>query len=400
MRRSRLIYAAALIACIVFSVLYKSRISAVLLFTVLGYIPLALVSCAVCLLCFKAGFADRRGIYRKNTPFDIRIIVANRTIFACAPVELVCELADRETGLFAEKRVYVSLPPLGRCRVAVSCLHRYRGCYTAKITRIAAYDPLRIIRLSRRLDEKMTQIFLPRRISSGELAADTAGESSAAPSKLLSCEKEDFSHVRSYHSGDLVQLVHWKLTAKTDEVMIKQFDEMTDRRILILCDYNTQGSGEEQLQRADQIIETAVSFALSAAEAGVKAAVDFGANDRSFYCEISDMTEFNRFFELMSVLPAKLDICAFSELIEENADSGASVLFLVTPHLTHELIAQADALAESFSGIVILALADLTESPLAYEAENSRFIFLNIHGDPESGIPQAIAELEERRAME
>lgn len=400
MRRTRFAYAAVLVICVAFSVLYKSRISAVLLFAVLGYIPLALISCVVSLFCVKAAFADKRGVFRKNTPFDIRINVVNRTPFACAPVEIVCELADREIGTFGEKRVYVSLPPFGRCRVAVSCLHKYRGCYTARLTHIAVYDPLRIIRLSRRLDESMTQIFLPRRIPAGDVASNTAGESSAAPSRLLSGEKEDFSHVRDYHFGDIIQLVHWKLTAKTDEVMIKQYDEMTDRRALILCDYNAQGSGEDELRHADCIIETVLSFAMSAVENGVKTAVDLGTNDRMCCCEINDMTEFNRFYELMSVLPSRLDVCGFSELIEENADTGASVVFLITSRLTRELIAQADAFAEGFTGIVVLALIDETGTPLAYDAENSRFVFLDIHGDPESGIPEAIAELEERRAME
>lgn len=398
MRTNRLIYCAAVFACAAFSVLYKSRLSAVLLFTVLGYIPLAVLAAAVCLFSVKVGFVDSRGIYPKKTPFDVKIVIANRFVFPCVPVELMCVIADKETGVFSDKRIYASLPPFGKCRVAVSCMHKYRGCYCAQIDRVAVFDPLRIIRLSRRADERMTQIFLPRKIILGDISAENAGDSSAAAKKLLSGEKADFSHVRDYRSGDLIQLVHWKLTAKTDEVMIKQFEELNDRKALILCDYGAQQNGADELVRTDYLIETVVALALSLAQSGIEAAVDFGAYDRNFVCEINKGAEFNRFYELMSVLPAKLDVCGAAALLEEHADTNASVVFLVTARLTREFIAAADLFAEGFNGTLIVALVDVYNSPLAYEAENSHFLFLNIHGDPESGIDKAFAELEERLA--
>lgn len=398
MRRSRLIYIAAVLVCAAFSIIYKSRISAVLLLMVLGYIPLALIAAAISLFSLKVGFADSRGVYPKNKPFDVKISIANRFIIPCAPLELMCCIADKETGIFSDKRIYTSLSPFGKCRVAVSCMHKYRGCYCAQIYRVAVFDPLRIFRLSRRVEERMTQIFLPRKIILGEIAAENAGENSAAPSKLLSGEKAEFSHVRNYRSGDLIQLVHWKLTAKADEVMIKQFDELNDTKTLILCDYGAQNSSSDELMRTDYLIETVVALALSSAQAGVDTAVDFGTNDRNYVCEIDKEYGFNSFFELMSVLPAKLDVCDAETLLREHTNANCSVVFLVTAKLTRELIEAANIYAESFNGTLILTLVDIYNSPLAYDAENSRFLFLNIQGDPESGIDKAFAELEERIA--
>lgn len=396
MRRSRIIYCAAIFVCAAFSVIYKSRISAVLLFSVLGYIPLALIAAAVSLFFVKIRFADSRCVSPKNAVFDIKIIISNGCIFPCAPIELMCYISDKETGIFSDKKVYASLSPFGKCRIAISCRHKYRGSYTAQIYRIAVFDPLRIIRLSRRVDEKMTQIFLPRKIILGNISAENSGESSAAQSKLLSGEKSEFSHVRDYHSGDLIQLVHWKLTAKTNEVMIKQFDELNDKRTIILCDYSSHQGDSDELLRADYLVETVIAIALSCAQEGVDASVDFGANDKNFICEITKGVGFNRFYELMSVLPSKLDTCCATSLLEEYADANASLVFLVTSKLTRELIATADSYAESFKGTLILVLVDVYNSPLVYEAENSHFLFLNIQGDPELGFDKAIADLDER----
>lgn len=394
MRRNRIIYILFIIGCVVFSAVYKSRLSAVLLAAVIAYPFVAILLCLASLYCIKAGFGEHRGVYEKNTPFDILIDIRNRFIFAYAPVELVCMLPDRDTGIFSEKRIFASLAPFGGCRITVNCIHKYRGSYISKINRIAVYDPLRIIRISRAVKEEMQQVFLPRKIVLGDLIAMSENDRSASPSRLLSGEKDDFSHVREYAVGDIIQMVHWKLTAKQDELMIKQFDEITDRRAVVLCDYGFDSKETSLLLRADGIIETAIAFAMSAAEAGVRVTVDFGTLDRSFVCEIGDKGGFDRFYQLMAVLPARIDVGDFYELIDSVDKTGMSVIFLVTGRLTEELICRADYLAGSFSGVVVLAFVNLGGSPLEEYAQEKRFVFLNICGDSDDALSNAVENAE------
>lgn len=392
MRKNRTIYALCAAACFIFSIVYQSRISAVLLFAVLGYIPAALLVTFVSLLLIKTGFAEERGVYEKSTPTEFGIYISNRFIVGLAPAELICWVPDRDIGIFVRKRIYASLPPLGKCRISVAGMHRYRGSYTARLERVAVYDPLRIIRLSRKLDEQMTQVFLPRKIPLGDLISAAAGERSVAQLRLPTGEKEEFSHVREYLDGDLIQLVHWKLTAKADELMMKQFEENAQRRALILCDYGIDASDAGLMLRADCIIETAIAFAMSAADAGVQVKVDFGAADGGFVSLISDKAGFERFYELMSVLPAKLEVCPFSELVRDGMRSDASMVFLITARLNEETAQAAQLLAGSFSGLVVLAYINLSDAPLPEYAQNGGFLLLNIRGEGEEHLLSAIEE--------
>ena len=252
------------------------------------------------------------------------------------------------------------------------------------------YDPLRIIKLTKNVKKEMQQIFLPRKIGLGDLTVVSENDRSSAPTRFFTGDKEDFSHVREYRLGDVIQLVHWKLTAKQDELMIKQFDEITDKRAAVLCDYGFEGNETGLLLRADGIIETAIAFALSAVEAGVKVKVDFGTADCGFVSEISDRAGFDRFYRLMAVLPARVEVAEFGRLIDTVDRNNTSVIFLVTGRLTEELICRADILAESFSGMVVLAFVNIGGSELEPAAEGRGFVFLNIRGDDENGLSRAI----------
>lgn len=278
-----------------------------------------------------------------------------------APVELLCNIPDRDTGFFTVKRIYASVPPLGRCRISVPVMHRYRGAYVAEISRASFYDPLRIIRITRRMSGEATLVFLPRKLDLGELIADAASEDSASPVSLLKGEKEDFSHVREYKEGDIMQLVHWKLTAKQDELMIKQYDETTDRRVLILCDYNFDNNNvSAAMKQADAVIEAAVAVAMSVVRTGEDAQVDFGAVNGEYRSEIKDMADFERFYQLSAVIPSRIETVDFCRLITESCRTGqttggCSMMFLITGSMTEDIIATADAAAENFRGLVVLA---------------------------------------------
>lgn len=393
MRKNRLIYTLLVVVCLIFSIVYKSRLSSVLLITVIAYPLIALALTAAQLLCIKAGFAETRGVYEKNRVFDIGVYISNQFVFAYAPVEVQCMLPDNETGLFATKRLFASLSPMGKTRISVACMHKYRGSFSAKIERIAVFDPLRIIRLSRKTACEMTLVFLPRKIKLGDLIPAASGERSLVQLNHLTGEKDDFSHVRGYLSGDMLQLIHWKLTAKTDEFMIKQYEEINEQKALILCDMNIDATGSSLLMKADSIIETAIAFALSASDSGLRATVDMGAADNSLVCDINGRSSFDRFYELMSVIPARIESADFPAMVTKNIRSNASVFFLITSRLSDELLKSASLLADGIPHLVVLAYVNPAAVQVSEQYENRRFLFLNLTGDSENALLDAAEKL-------
>lgn len=383
MRRNRILYVMTALAFLAFSMIYQSRIASVLLIASLCYPVLAALAAFIASITVQVGFVENRSVHSKGEEFELWIYVRGRSPIPYAPVELQCNLPDRDSGLFSIKRIYAAVPPFGRCRVSVTAMHCYRGSYIAEINRLSVFDPLRIIRISRRISSEATLVFLPRRIDLGELASEAHSENSANPAPLLKGEREEFSHVRDYRPGDIMQLVHWKLTAKQDELMIKQYDEETERKTYILCDYSFDSADSGvSMKQADAVIEAAIAFTLSAVKTGCGAVVDLGGGAPELRSFIKDMPDFERFYNLMAVIPARLEVMELSELAAQAVRSGAATVLIITCRLTEEIIMTAQAAAEGFRGEVALIWLSLgTHSPLENETEGKQFLFLPIRGD-------------------
>ena len=389
MIKNRVIYILATLVCFGFSMAYMGKLTQILLFIMLLYPVLAAILAVIQLLLVGADFQADRVAIPKELSFDTFIRVYNHFIFPAVPVELLCSLPDADVGLFSDKRLFVSLPPFGSADISVRCRHRFRGSFNGMIKKIYVVDPLRIIRVSKKVEKSTQMIFMPRRLNMEDIIFRSAVEQSFAQKQLRSTDKEDFSHVREYRDGDILQMVHWKLTAKQDDLMIKQFDSITDLRAAILCDYD-QPNDIAGMTRADMVIETAIAFAKTALEKSIQSTVDLG-DPNSEPSLVADRGSFNKFFELMSVIPPDLHTADFLSMIDELNKSSTAILVLITTEINKELIDRARDAAQQVT--VFYAYLNLECRPLEYDFAGERFLFLNILGTDENALEEAASQI-------
>lgn len=387
MLRNRVIYAATVLACVGFSMAYTGKFSQILLLTLLFYPVVAFIMAALQLLFVNAEFGADRITAPKDFSFDLIIRVKNAFIFPAVPLELKCVIPDGEIGLIADKRLFVSLPPFGNSEIAVRCKHRFRGNYQSEIQKLYVVDPLRIIRVSKKCERSVPLVFLPRKLMLEDIIFRSAVEQSFSQKRLNSSDKEDFSHVREYRDGDVLQLVHWKLTAKQDDLMIKQFDSVNDLRAVILCDFH-QSNDVDGMTRADMMIECAIAFAKTALDKGIHSTVDIGDfNTKPSY--ISGETSFNEFFHLMSVIPPDThaeDMCAMIDALDK---SSAALLVLITTEITETLLDRARDAAQQVT--VVYVYLNLERAALENNFEKERFLFLDVRGTSDYALNDAAA---------
>lgn len=389
MIRNRVFYILTVLACVGFSMAYVGKTSQILLFIVLLYPVLAAGMAILQLIFCGAEFTDSRIVEAKDVSFELRIKARNKFIFPAVPMELLCVIPDGDAGLFADKRLFISLPPFGDAELAVRCRHLFRGNYTCKINRIYIVDPLRIIRVSKKCEAVSSATFIPRRLAMEELVFRSAVEQSFAQKRVNSADKEDFSHVREYRDGDVLQMVHWKLTAKQDELMIKQFESINDLRAVILCDYD-QSNGIDGMTRADMIIETALAFAKTALDKGIHSTVDIGdLNEGASF--INNEVTFNKFYDYCSVIPPRLETESIYSMLDRLDKSSAALLVLITAEITEELLERMRDAAQQVT--VICAFLNLDKSPLEYDFSEERFLFLNILGTSDEALNDSVSRM-------
>ncbi len=394
MARNRFLYLLFFLGCVIFSAAYRSRISAVLLVVTIAYPLLALLLTAISLFTIHISFSEIRAVYEKNQQFELPVSIRNNFIFPYAPAELDCLLPDSDMGLFLHKQIYICVAPLKSMRIFVPCMHRYRGSYTAQIMRLSVYDPLKIIRFTRKIDASQQLVILPRKIPLEELGFIYGGEQGSIPEQRRSGDKEELSHVREYMEGDIVQLIHWKLTAKLDEIMVKQFDTTGDRRSVLLCNFShSDSTASAMIRQSDAVAEAAIAVAMSSCRSNVRITADTGAVS-GMCCEITDQPGFERFYEMMSVLPPYIEVTEFTELINQYARNQASAMFLITPTVNEDIFAAAQAAASVMAGTVVLIYVNCTgRKDYPQRDDNSRFVFAEVTGEAAEALPAAAEQI-------
>lgn len=389
MAKNRIFYLLYLIACILFSALYQSRLSALLLSVAVIYPVAAAVLSLISLYTLRAGFAEARAVHEKNEAFEIPVFLHNNFIFPYAPVQLECLLPDCDTGLFMRKQVFACVAPLKKMRIFVPCMHKYRGSFAAKIMRVTVYDPLRIIRFSRRAEGAMQLVFLPRKIPVEGLGEIFGGERGSAPEPNKSGDIDEFSHVREYATGDIFQMIHWKLTAKLDQLMVKQYDANNDCRTAVLCNFGyAAGSAGAVLRQSDAVAEAAVAAAMSLLDGGVRAVVETGTLEAGSI-EITDSASFDGFYEMISILPIKPQAEDFVSLIAKYISSEPAALIMITSVIGEEILAAAQAAGERLGGAAVLIYINCTGKPSDIPKDEYGFVFAELCGDAQQALPEA-----------
>ena len=80
---------------------------------------------------------------------------------------------------------------------------------------------------------------------------------------IMNTNDEDMttiSDVRKYQYGDSLKRIHWKLSAKTQEFMVKKFQNTSETNTIMLLDLHTNPYGvEENIMLEDKLIESTVA---------------------------------------------------------------------------------------------------------------------------------------------
>jgi uncharacterized protein (DUF58 family) len=164
----------------------------------------------------------------------------------------------------AAQEVSVSAMPFSKkvFRYRINCPHR--GLYEAGITRIEAQDLFGLINLSRRADMRLVPMEvsprvprdLPMELKSVDMGPETisrASDDTASP-----------SDVRKWEDGDPLKRVHWKLTMRKREVMVRVFEESARPDTLIIPDLSAVTATPDQALTYEDCVCEACAGAVKA----------------------------------------------------------------------------------------------------------------------------------------
>lgn len=145
-----------------------------------------------------------------------------------------------------------------RINHSVKC--KRRGFYTLGNIEVSLFDPLRLFETLLHFDKTMDLKVYPKLISIEKISIK-AKEFFGNISVNLTTNEDytSLDRIREYRQGDVLKRVHWKASAKRNELMVKEFDLSADSKVSVIVN-GFKGAYQEGDSLTDEYV---ASVALS-----------------------------------------------------------------------------------------------------------------------------------------
>jgi uncharacterized protein (DUF58 family) len=166
------------------------------------------------------------------------------------------------------------IPGKGRQQGRYSVIVRRRGLYHFGETRIETVFPLGFFssRAARAVPGRLAVFPRMGEVDTGffdDMDMALRHVRCSRPSRA----EEDFRGMREYRDGDNPKWIHWRSTAHSQRVMVKEFEEPQAKRVLLLLDTNLQRLGAQRFSSFELSISFAATLARDLARRGYEVEV-------------------------------------------------------------------------------------------------------------------------------
>ncbi len=228
----------------------------------------------------------------------------------------------------------VRLPTLRRGRVAehrIALTALRRGVLTVGPVLGRRSDPLGLVRWDEQWSGTTELLVLPRMVPVESLGGGTIRDQDGTPSDEVSLSDLAFHALREYVPGDDLRHVHWRSSAKTDTLQVRQYHDTRRSHTTVVVD-------DDLASYADpEDFETAVSVAAS-----VAARADRDGVDVSFLCGEHAITDRG--------LDGVLDACCRIELGSSDPVQAARRALRLSPETSWLVVVTGRCAPETLTG--------------------------------------------------
>ncbi|MDE5764810.1 MAG: DUF58 domain-containing protein [Ruminococcus sp.] len=258
----KIFFAVLIIVCIVFYIMYLWDFALVLLIAMIVLPVIMFVSTYIAKKMIDIDFAVKDNTAAKKENFPVQLKVVNRSIIPIGKAEVqieYCNIFSGETGKFT-----LLIPVQARNVQSVSFQLSSRFCGIVKVqcACIDIFDPLRIFRFKAGKNIQTNILIMPegREISGRVSSTDRLNDESSVFSEYASGDDpSEIFDLRNYNQGDRLNRIHWKLSLKKDEFIVKDYSLPVDIPCTIFLNLRCSEKSVYTLPVFDTLIETFVS---------------------------------------------------------------------------------------------------------------------------------------------
>lgn len=275
-------------------------------------------------------------VQNKNDGIEVKILIKNNSIFPAVNGELKLCYYNKFSG---DKEIeYINFPINSKETESIDfkIKSKYCGKLIIEIQSLKIYDYLTFSSVKKKVNKSKEIIVLPQiydlNFSSNVININSLDGEIFSKDKAGDDPSEVFN-VREYVEGDKIQRIHWKLSSKVDNVMIKEYSQPIVHNSIIIVEFCESKNNINTIQG---IIETAISLSHMLLSYNYIHYICWYDKNKDFFNKIIINSEEDMLgvaCELLSLRPYTDDILSLKHYNIEKGSEEYSRKFYVTSNI-------------------------------------------------------------------
>lgn len=340
MKLNRILYLSLLIITFTFVYYYGGKVPNMFFYTVLVLPIVSFIYMVIGYFMLKYEQRLDNDLIFKGDKATFIVNITNRSFFIL-PYVSISFLNDKGGVIQKHKINNISLKPFSKREVSVDYIYKYRGYFKLGVSTIEIQDFLGIFKFTLKNKTPLYITVYPQIIDIDEFYLSSGDISVSDNMPSSGGEQEDIStieEINKYNYGDSLRKIHWKLTAKTNELMIKEYEKVGSRSAILILDLQSNNyESENNAAIEDKLLETTIGVLRYCIynDAEVKLIYDSeGIN--AIKC--SNFLDFQKAYEAL----AKVEFnqrASFKDIIasEANCNIGKADIIIATSNINYIL---------------------------------------------------------------
>ena len=269
MKSVKLGYGILLLAALMLAIV-SNAYHAFLLLTVVLLLPVFFLLYALYgRQCLRVKLAGEGYAYKKGEKIPLAVEIVNRGVFPIINAQISIRYTNRYLSYERDVMFVTSVLP-GKTQPTKFCLtSEHCGELHAAISAVTIFDPLGLfqkkVELGHNKQDTETSVIVLPSLNEEKTTPDLSFNTVNEIEEVYSLHKsgDDPSQVfdiREYRPGDRPRQIHWKLTLKQGELMVREFSQPIFNRVTIFIDFNVKSYLKDVLSLVDNMLETALSL--------------------------------------------------------------------------------------------------------------------------------------------
>lgn len=335
------LYLLLLALSVVFTQALVSPISTVIFVFLLLFPILSILHIVIGVFCVRLYLETSDTEVRKMSPVDFTLSIANESVIPFPFIDAEITVPRPDAVRCDKVLTRMSLIPFGGY-----CIHRnlsftYRGNYDIGVSDLYCTDMFRMfkyrsdVNVFKQIFVMPRQLSLPRRQTN-----DTSEELTVTTSRAIGQDNTEMSDIRPYQMGDSLRSVHWKLSSKSDDLIVRQYSKNAKQQMVIFCDNkkryadnDKRFAGDVNELCCDAVVETAIALVrenLAEGRSSTLVWFDERINGDIGVARISSQYEFEQIYRLFATSPISQVNGSLHDLTRYVEEEGAAEYVFIT----------------------------------------------------------------------